>query len=229
MHPRNRPVLEALRRDLTLVGYHIALTKANAVDYGVPQRRERVFVVGSRHALPVFPGPTHGSNGMGTQQGVPGLLPVVTAAEACEPFSGTEYHEPEEVVTGRWANHLVQVPPGWNYKAHTAWAGHPHPTFVTETRFWNFLLKLSPDQPSWTIAANPGTWTGPFHWQDRRLRVPELAALQGFPAGYEFAGTRRQKIRQIGNAVPPPLAMHMVAAAADTLPSVRSRNLRIAS
>ena len=102
----------------------------------------------------------------------------------------TSFVEPEEVVRGAGRSTRA-VPPGWNYKPHTAWAGHPNPTFVTETRFWNFLLKLSPDLPSWTIPASPGPWTGPFHWESRRLRTPELAALQGFPDGYVFAGSRR--------------------------------------
>ena len=51
-------------------------------------------------------------------------------------------------VTGRWASALNEIPPGMNYKALTAWAGHPKPLFVAETKFWNFLLKLSPDLPS---------------------------------------------------------------------------------
>jgi len=97
-----------------------------------------------------------------------------------------------------------------NYKAHTAWSGHPNPAFVTETRFWNFLLKLSPNLPSWTIAASPGPWTGPFHWESRRLRTPELAALQSFPIGYKFQGSRRERVKQIGNAVPPLLAKKML-------------------
>jgi DNA (cytosine-5)-methyltransferase 1 len=133
------------------------------------------------------------------------------------PFAGEEWHEPEEVVHGKWARHLLEVPPGWNYKAHTAWGGHPNPTFVTETRFWNFLLKLSPDLPSWTIPANPGPWTGPFHWQSRRLRTPELAALQGFPSSYRFIGNRRERVRQIGNAAPPRLAQPMIREVLKTL------------
>jgi DNA (cytosine-5)-methyltransferase 1 len=102
------------------------------------------------------------------------------------------------------------VPPGQNYKALTAWAGHPSPSFVAETRFWSFLLKLSPGSPSWTVAANPGPWVGPFHWESRRLRTAELAALQSFPAGYVFEGNRRERVRQVGNAVPPLLARAMM-------------------
>jgi DNA (cytosine-5)-methyltransferase 1 len=82
--------------------------------------------------------------------------------------------------------------------------------FEAETRFWTFLLKLSPSLPSWTIQANPGPWVGPFHWSSRRLRTVELAALQTFPRGYNFAGKRRDVVRQIGNAVPPLLAQRMI-------------------
>ena len=128
-----------------------------------------------------------------------------------------KYFEPEEVISGRWAQHLAEIPPGWNYKALTEWAGHKNPSFVTETRFWNFLLKLSPDRPSSTIAASPGPWTGPFHWTNRRLRTPELAALQGFPRGYKFEGPRRERIRQLGNAVPVPLAEVMIRSLIESL------------
>ena len=202
-HPRHRPVLNALIQAAEGAGFQTAVLKLNAADFGVPQLRHRVFVVGSRHGMPSEPVPTHADPKKADQLG---LKPYETAGPALEPFSGEEFFEPEEVVRGRWAEHLRTVPPGWNYKAHTAWGGHPNPTFVAETRYWNFLLKLSPDRPSWTINANPGPWTGPFHWESRRLRTPELAALQGFPAGYVFEGSRRERVRQIGNAVPPRLA-----------------------
>ena len=64
--------------------------------------------------------------------------------------------------------------------------------------------------PSWTIAAQPGPWVGPFHWTNRRLRVPEISALQTFPEDYIFIGSRRSIQRQIGNAVPSLLAKEMV-------------------
>jgi DNA (cytosine-5)-methyltransferase 1 len=145
------------------------------------------------------------------------LPSAVTAGEALSGLGIKKYFEPEEVVEGRWAKHLEEVPPGWNYKAHTAWAKHPNPTFVTETRFWNFLLKLATDRPSWTIAASPGPWTGPFHWANRRLRTIELAALQGFPLDYSIQGSRRERVRQMGNAVPVPLAKAMIRSVIETL------------
>lgn len=207
LHPRNRTIPEKLCREAERAGYQVELVRASAVEFGVPQRRNRVFILGARGgARPTAPRPTH------TEDKEPGadLLPAVTAGEALAPFAGPLFSEPEEVVKGRWAAHLQEVPPGMNYKHHTAWAGHPNPTFETETRFWSFLLKLSPDLPSWTIAATPGPWVGPFHWESRRLRTCELAALQSFPADYRFLGTRRERVRQIGNAVPPLLARRMV-------------------
>jgi DNA (cytosine-5)-methyltransferase 1 len=205
-HPRNRPVLDGFRHAAEEAGYEVTQVTANAAEHGVAQTRERVFLLGAKRGRPVAPEPTH------TLRDETGRRPAVTAGEALQGFDRPQFFEPEELVFGRWAEHLRTVPPGWNYKAHTAWAGHPNPSFVTETRFWNFLLKLSPDRPSWTIAASPGPWTGPFHWASRRLRTVEMAALQGFPAGYNLIGSRREKVRQLGNAVPPPLAQRMVEA-----------------
>jgi DNA (cytosine-5)-methyltransferase 1 len=228
-HPRNRPMLDGLVTELSAHGHKIIVLKVNAVAYGVPQRRERVFVLGSKAKVPSQPCATHYTTADKADMEESGLQPMATAGEACAPFQGIRYFEPEEVIQGRWAEHLRTVPPGWNYKAHTAWASHPNPTFVTETRFWNFLLKLHPDRPSWTIAAAPGPWTGPFHWESRRLRVPELAALQAFPPGYQLAGTRRERVRQLGNAVPPPLARQMAAAVLATLAPASQRPARRAS
>lgn len=210
-HPRNRPVLDGFRRAAETAGYQVTEVTANAAEHGVAQTRERVFLLGSKRGSPIAPLTTH------TLKGAHDLPPAITAGEALGDFDLPEFFEPEEVIVGRWADHLKTVPPGWNYKAHTEWGGHPNPTFVTETRFWNFLLKLSPDRPSWTIAASPGPWTGPFHWTNRRLRTVEMAALQGFPRGYQIVGNRRDRVRQLGNAVPPPLAQRMVEAVLATV------------
>ncbi len=130
-HPRNQPILNRLITDAESNGYSTALVKAIASDFGVAQHRERVFVLGSRSGQPLSPLPTHDGRGLGRE----GMLPAVTSGEVCAPFSGDEFFEPEEVVSGRWANHLADVPPGSNYKFHTAWGGHPNPTFVTERHF----------------------------------------------------------------------------------------------
>jgi DNA (cytosine-5)-methyltransferase 1 len=213
-HPRNRPVLEALEAAAKRRGYKTRFVAANAADYGVPQRRQRVFLLGSKQRRPDAPEATHAAAEKAEDEG---RVPHIAAGPALAPYAGEDFFEPEEVVEGRWAEHLKTVPPGGNYKAHTAWGGHPNPTWETETRYWNFLLKLSPELPSWTVNASPGPWTGPFHWETRRLRTPELAALQTFPDGYRFEGTRRERVRQIGNAVPVLLAQRMVEAAASAV------------
>jgi DNA (cytosine-5)-methyltransferase 1 len=218
-HPRHRPILQALIKAAEDAGYKTTFFAANAVEYGVPQRRQRVFLMGSRVSAPVVPLPTHRDPKNASSD----LPEFVTAGLALAPFQDAQHFEPEEVVAGRWADHLREIPPGWNYKHHTSWAGHPDPTWDTETRFWNFLLKLSPDRPSWTVNASPGPWVGPFHWESRRLRTPELAALQTFPPEYRFEGPRRERVRQIGNAVPPVLARHVVAQVAATLDAERTR------
>lgn len=205
-HSRNIALLDAFKRGAQDSGYILTEVIANAAEFGVAQMRRRVFLLGCRRRAPRAPSPTNSIDGRASHF----RPPAVTAGEVIERYDADEFHEPEEVVVGRWAQHLREVPPGGNYKAHTAWAGHPRPTFVAETRFWHFLLKLAPNRPAWTIAASPGPWTGPFHWKNRRLRTIEMAALQGFPENYIIAGSRRSRVRQIGNAVPPPLAKAMV-------------------
>jgi DNA (cytosine-5)-methyltransferase 1 len=213
-HPRFRIYLERLIDAAKRAKYSTTVVRATAVQYGVPQKRQRIFVLGMKGETPTAPEPTHAET---RESGDFFLRRPNTAGPALAPFAGPEFFEPEEVVKGRWAQHLQEVPAGWNYKAHTAWGGHPDPSFETETRFWQFLLKLHPELPSWTIAANPGPWTGPFHWDSRRLRTPELAALQSFPSDYRFIGSRRERVRQIGNAVPPLLAEQMVTPLIDLL------------
>ena len=69
-------------------------------------------------------------------------------------------------------------------------SGYKNPKFVAGKRYWSFLLKLDPDQPSPTIISSPGHWEGPFHWSNRRLRIKELAAIQTFPSDYIFHGSK---------------------------------------
>jgi DNA (cytosine-5)-methyltransferase 1 len=210
LHASHREGLEWFAWRARRLGYSVDYRVLHAPEYGVPQGRTRLFVLGLRgkHA-PKFPTPTHWWH---SRDETTKLKRPETAGRWLAPLDKPELAEAEEVASGRWESALREVPPGENYKYLTAWGGHPNPLFVTETKYWSFLLKLSPYRPSWTIQASPGPWTGPFHWDSRRLRVPELAALQTFPRQYQFSGGRRARMRQIGNAVPCQLAAAVAAA-----------------
>ncbi len=173
--------------------YKAQVVHLNAADYGVPQIRERVFIIASIDGRAFeAPAATHGDDY--------GLEPYRSAWDAIGDLDKPEW--PSELnPTGKWAELLKSIPEGKNYLWHTP-RGGGRPLFGWRTRYWSFLLKLSKCQPSWTIQAIPGPATGPFHWRSRLLSVEELARLQTFPKDFRFIGDRRSAHRQIGNAVP---------------------------
>jgi DNA (cytosine-5)-methyltransferase 1 len=183
------------------LGYNVTTGVLNAADYGVPQIRERCFVIGSLGSKIELPKPTH-SNSADSP-----LLPWVTAGEVLADLDTEENASDEGHFAGGQHNDLLrQVPPGDNYLYFTEKRGHPTPRFKWRGRYWSFLLKLSPEMPSWTIQARRSNNMGPFHWRNRILRISEIKRLQTFPDEFELAGTIEQQWRQIGNAVPPVLA-----------------------
>jgi DNA (cytosine-5)-methyltransferase 1 len=203
----NAPWFEKLLTTCRHLGYHVAERVILAADHGVPQRRQRVFVMGSLEREPEFPAPTH-SGPHETRKDWDTSLPAhVTTDEVIgDLIERDDLREPDEAVNGRYGHLLPGIPPGDNYLFYTAKRGHPNPLFEWRSRFWSFLLKLDPGQPSPTIQAQPGPYVGPFHWQNRRLRLAEIKRLQTFPDNYEIVGSRRSAQMQVGNAVPPLLA-----------------------
>lgn len=216
LHPTNKVIVESFIDIIREANYSYKIIKANALDYGVPQKRKRIFIIGTKGKFKTDePKKTHGN---ATNLFETELKPYVTVGEVISEYDTPEHFEKEELTEGgRYHDELLEIPPGMNYKALTAWAGHPNPKFEADKRFWNFLLKLHPEQPSWTITAQPGPWVGPFHWTSRRLRVPEIAAIQSFPKGYKFYGSRRAIQKQIGNAVPPLLGKAMIGYLKDSI------------
>ena len=105
----------------------------------------------------------------------------------------------------KWADLLPTIPEGQNYLWHTD-RGGGQPLFGWRRRYWNFLLKLAKDRPAWTIQAQPGSATGPFHWRNRKLSMRELCRLQTFPDDVSLIGSRGDIQRMVGNAVPSLLA-----------------------
>ncbi len=209
LHPKNVKAVEDLEEAIDRLGYNYIVYRANSLDFGVPQKRKRVFFIASKKIIIGEPIKSHGSFKDLILNS--DLYPHERVIDWIGKYDTDEYFEPEELTTGKtYDKELKQIPPGKNYFALTERDGHPNPKFVANKRFWNFLLKLHPNLPSWTIAAQPGPWVGPFHWNNRRLRVPEIAALQTFPEDYHFVGSRRSIQKQIGNAVPALLGEAMV-------------------
>ena len=200
------------------LGYHVDHRVLLAADYGVPQRRQRLFILGSRDRLPSFPTPSH-SGPHETRRSWDESLPdhISTGSAIGDLASRDDMAEPEEEVSGTYAHLLPEVPPGGNYLHFTEKRGHPKPQFTWRSRYWNFLLKLDPEQPSPTIQAQPGPWVGPFHWNNRRLRSAEVKRLQTFPDDYTIVGSRRSAQIQLGNAVPPALAEKIAVALRETM------------
>ncbi|GIK77713.1 MAG: cytosine-specific methyltransferase [Actinomycetes bacterium] len=222
---QNRPILERFMAGARGAGYSVDHRIILAADHGVPQLRQRLFCVGIRSELldqsPAlwefrWPEETHAGPHERRTEWDESLTPHLTAGEALAGLAANP-PEPEEIVEGTYADALREVPPGDNYLFLTAKRGHPRPQFEWRSRYWSFLLKLHPDRPSPTIQGQPGPWVGPFHWEDRRLRVAELKRLMTFPDHFVVEGTRREQQLQLGNAVPPLLAERVATATAREL------------
>ncbi|MCU0534905.1 MAG: DNA cytosine methyltransferase, partial [Hydrococcus sp. Prado102] len=181
------------------VGYQIYYRILDAADYGVPQHRERLFIVGLKEGEYLFPYPTHGPDSLDRQ-------PYYSAGEAVE---GANILDVEVGIGGRFGYLLEYIPPGLNYSFYTKEMGYPNPIFSWRSKFSDFLYKADPTTPVRTIKAQGGQYTGPFSWDNRRFSVAELKRLQTIPDDYELVGNRQVCIKQIGNSVPPQLGRIM--------------------
>lgn len=171
-------------------------------EHGVPQIRERVFLVGARDGRTfTFPKPTHGEvTASGGDLFAAPIEPFRTAWDAIG-----DLPEPNDLdglrIGGKWGDLVPSIPEGQNYLWHTPRMGGM-PLFGWRTRYWSFLLKLSKRLPSWTLQAQPGSAIGPFHWKSRKLTFQEMCRIQTFPDDLKIDVGRTEMQRQLGNAVP---------------------------
>ncbi|MCI9003682.1 MAG: DNA cytosine methyltransferase [Lachnospiraceae bacterium] len=186
------------------VGYRLYYRIVDAADYGVPQHRERLIIVGLKEGKFQFPRPTHGPDSIDDE-------PFYNAETAVMGVALTE-EESKSGIGGRYGALLDDIPPGLNYSFYTEEMGHPTPIFAWRSKFSDFLYKADPNQPVRTIKASGGAYTGPFHWENRFFAYSEYKRLQTFPDDYEISGSKQIAVKQIGNSVPPQLARMMALA-----------------
>lgn len=225
---------ERLLTSLSELGYNPQWKVLLAADYGVPQLRRRVFVVGRRDGEKFdFPEPTHSGWSEHTRTFDTTKIPHITASQA---FAGLPAPEVDDQwVGGEYGELAAEVPPGQNYLWHTERYGGRN-RFEWRSRYWTFLLRLDPQRPSSTIQAQPGPYVGPFHWENvstpagaraRRLRTAEVLRLMSFPDDFAVPATRVDVQRQIGNAVPLELGKAVVRALLMQLGYIRAQRERV--
>ncbi|WP_414565238.1 MULTISPECIES: DNA cytosine methyltransferase [unclassified Anabaena] len=202
---------QAIQEAFREVGYNIYFRILDAADYGVPQHRERLFIVGLKQEKYLFPYPTHGLDSLDH-------LPYYSAAKAVK---GADTSDIETGLSGRFGHLLEDIPPGLNYSFYTKEMGYPNPIFSWRSKFSDFLYKADPDVPVRTIKAKGGQYTGPFSWENRRFSIPELKRLQTIPDDYEIVGNRQVVIEQIGNSVPPQLGRILALSILDQIIDVK--------
>ena len=190
-----------IQKSFKELGYNLSYRVLDAADFGTPQHRERLILVGWVSENPFkFPKPVFGPH---STNKTPYITPRIAFSDIDDP------HENVPIYSGKYGHLLADIPPGLNYSFYTERMGHPEPLFAWRSRFSGFLYKLDPDEPSKTLVAQQGKYDGPFHWRNRKLNIDELIRIQGFPIDYKFFGSRLSIEKQIGNSVAPKLSQYL--------------------
>ena len=176
-------VINMIINDFTEAGYNVQYKLMNAADYGVPQKRMRVIIVGVRDDIQgtfKYPKPTH------SKYPNDDLLPWITMREALKDIPDPDSPNASDVPNNVYSHYKVAPR---NFTGHRLSDG---------------------EQPSPTILARGNGGGGvcaiPHYNGKRRLSVRESASIQSFPLNFKFYGSMGSCYRQIGNAVPAKLA-----------------------
>lgn len=223
--------------------YNVIPTLVNAANYGIPQRRERVFIVGFRSDLGIewsFPKPTHSFDALLHDQWVTGEY------WARHGFAKSKFPKvPDKLVRHvlRLKNRKTPLDTLPWRTTRDALVGLPDPTSKAARKFLNHQFqdgaKAYPghtgsplDLPAKTLKAGDHGVPGGENMlvnadgSVRYFTVRESARLQTFPDGFQFHGSWTETMRQLGNAVPVMLARTVAASVAERLLDAESRALR---
>lgn len=220
-------VIEKLKKEFDKMGYTIYVKTLCAADFGVPQIRERVFIIGVRKDLNlVWEFPKGGKEWLSIEDAISDL-PLVGEGEIKSEYDKeptTSYQAImrngcdtiTEHYCGVYGDKIrtviqnVKEGQGKNDFNALVDAGLIDPKYRLTSGFANTYGRLKRNEPSTTITNNLATPSGLrcIHYQQNRALTPrEGARIQSFPDWYRFSGSRTDVARQVGNAVPPILAI----------------------
>jgi DNA (cytosine-5)-methyltransferase 1 len=207
LSPRGKQFLNHLNERCRKAGYFLTIAKLNSFDFGVPQIRKRVFIVGelTQNVFPRFSLPKGIKNRITfpstVRQAIEDLI-LKTETEIpnhkADKLSAINLARIRSIEEGEGRESL---PPELQLNCHNNNAGHRH---------LDVYGRLAWDLPSPTITARFDSFSrGRFGHPilDRTITLREGARLQSFPDDFVFSGTKVQVAQQIGNAVPPLLAL----------------------
>jgi DNA (cytosine-5)-methyltransferase 1 len=174
-------------------GYMVKIQLYNFADYGVPQFRERVLIVGIRLDTGFdfcHPAPTHGHKA-GTAH--------IAAGDALKGVEKVRHNNERLNILPNTEKKLKLIPEGGNF----ADIPEKHPLY-TKGMISHVYRRIHRNEPAKTIIAAGGGGTWGYHYPEPRpLTNRERARLQSFPDNFIFEGSIAEVRRQIGNAVPP--------------------------
>ena len=198
-------------------GYVITPHLYKFEEYGIPQTRHRVIIVGMRKDLNLTfkpPAPTHKNNFKTCFDAI--TNPSIQAD--AENHDLAKHHP-------RVVERLKHTKPGEN--AWTADLPGELKLNVTGAKISQIYKRLDPQKPAYTITGSGGGGTHVYHWSEHRaLTNRERARLQTFPDNFVFAGSKESVRRQIGMAVPPQAARFLFEAIIKTLEGVNYKSVQ---
>ena len=200
-------VTETIKKKFSRLGYEVQIQVLNAADFGVPQKRQRVIVIGGMDKNPIkFPEPSYRAkpNGKNLELFQSNFSNWITVKDAIDDLK----NRPEDIAF----NHIF-TKNGKDFQRKLK------KTPVGKTVYGGFsdaYFRCPPNEPSRTVKENHG---GVFiHYEKDRFMTPrELARLQSFDDKFIFKGTKSQILVQIGNAVPPKLGYEIATSLKENL------------